>query len=183
MAKKIVVLTGSPRVGGNTDALAEAFIKGAAEAGHEIKRIDTGRMDLWGCKMCHKCYTNPGEACVYPDDFSSIAPDLLAADAWVLAFPLYWFAMPAQLKAVLDKMNAFGGTPETSTKATESALIACGTAPEDQYFTAAVEIYKGLAKSKKWTDKGIVLAKAVTKPGDALNSPALAEAEALGRSF
>ena len=53
MSCKVLVVTGSPRVGGNSDTLAEAFIEGAKSAGCEVRRIDAGRAKIAGCLGCN----------------------------------------------------------------------------------------------------------------------------------
>ena len=102
MSKQILILTGSPRPNGNSFLLAEAFKKGAEEAGHTVHRFDTAHVEIDGCRACNQCYQH-GKACVFDDDFNLLAPHLEKADVLVLATPLYWFSFPAQLKAALDK--------------------------------------------------------------------------------
>ena len=121
MGKNILVLTGSPRSNGNSFMLADAFIKGAEEAGHRIQRFDAARKQIDGCRACNQCFKH-GKACLFDDDFNSLAPILEEADVLVLATPLYWFSFPTQLKAALDKFYAFmaGGRP---LKIKECALL------------------------------------------------------------
>ena len=67
MAKNILIVTGSPRVGGNSDILAEAFAKGAMEAGHSVKTFAAGRADIKPCKVCDAC--KAAGKCIFEDDF------------------------------------------------------------------------------------------------------------------
>lgn len=105
---KVVILEGSPKKGGNTDKLAEAFGSAAEAAGHEVSYIPVGRMPLQGCKGCRACYKN-GKPCVFgdKDGWNDIAGQILAADAVVFATPVYWFGWTAQAKAALDRMFCF----------------------------------------------------------------------------
>jgi len=73
MSRNILVLTGSPRKGGNSDLLADAFIKGAKAAGNRVDKYETGLKRIVGCKACDRCYSQ-GEACVFGDDFNALAP-------------------------------------------------------------------------------------------------------------
>ena len=102
MAKNILVLTGSPRNGGNTDQLADAFIAGAQWAGHTVTKYATADKNIKGCMDCKACFANGG-VCVIPDDFPTLAPLMEQADMVVFATPLYWFSFPAQLKAAIDR--------------------------------------------------------------------------------
>lgn len=73
MRKSILVLTGSPRKGDNSDLLAEAFIRGAKTAENRVDKRETGLKRIVGCKACDRCYSQ-GEACVAGDDFNALAP-------------------------------------------------------------------------------------------------------------
>ena len=64
---KILVLTGSPRKNGNSNTLAEHFINGAKEAGHEVTRFDAASSKVHPCIACNKCGMNG--PCVFKDDF------------------------------------------------------------------------------------------------------------------
>ena len=124
MKKSILVLTGSPRIGGNSDLLADAFIKGANNAGHEVIKCEVGRKNIQGCKACDTCYSR-GRPCSFDDDFNDIAPLIEKADVIVFVTPLYWFTFPAQLKAVIDKMYSFL-IGKRNQKIKESLLLVCG---------------------------------------------------------
>ena len=103
MGKKIVVITGSPRKNGNSFAMTDAFIKAAEAKGHSVVRFDTSFMNIGFCHACETCYKT-GKACSFDDDFNTIAPAILDADAVVFTMPVYWYSLPAQIKGVLDKM-------------------------------------------------------------------------------
>ena len=95
MSKKIVVITGSPRKNGNSFAMTEAFIKAAEDKGHTVTRFDAAMKQVGGCHACETCFKT-GKACSFDDDFNSIAPVILEADAVVFATPVYWYSIPAQ---------------------------------------------------------------------------------------
>ena len=104
---KIVVLTGSPRRNGNSAYLAEQFIKGAQEQGHEVYRFDCVFKQVEPCRACNHCGMDG--PCVIKDDFSELRPQLVAADMVVFATPMYYFGMPAQMKRVIDRFYAING--------------------------------------------------------------------------
>ena len=106
MSKKIVVITGSPRKKGNSFAMTEAFIKAAEKKGHTITRFDVTTMNVGGCRACETCFKT-GKACSFNDDFNTIAPAIQEADAIVFSLPVYWYSIPSQIKAVIDKLFSF----------------------------------------------------------------------------
>ena len=177
MGKNILIVTGSPRVGGNSDVLAEAFAKGALEAGHSVRTFAAGRADIKPCKVCNACKTTG--KCVFDDDFQKVEPMLAEADVIVLSSPIYWYDISAQLKLVIDKFY--------STKAQqhiqESVLILCG-AVEKERFDGAVQVYKRICEgSVGWKDRGVILAGKCGAIGDAINHPAYNEAYELGKKI
>ena len=106
MCKKIVVVTGSPRNNGNSFAMTDAFIQAAEAKGHHVTRFDAAKMNIGGCQACETCYKT-GKACSFDDDFNLIAPAVLDADVVVFSMPVYWYSIPAQIKAVIDKLYSF----------------------------------------------------------------------------
>ena len=110
----VLVLHGSARRGGDTDALAEAFLRGMSEAGeHEIVRFVPIDMEIAHCRACMKCAGGAG--CVIQDDMQAVYPALRHADVVVLATPMFWGYMTSQLKTLFDRLEAvvsseyFGG--------------------------------------------------------------------------
>lgn len=155
MSKKIVVLTGSPRKNGNSFAMTDAFIRAAEEKGHQVTRFDTAMMNVSGCQACESCYRT-GKACSFDDDFNKIAPYIESADAVVFTMPVYWYTMPAQIKAVIDKMFSFM-TAERPIAGKECGLIAC-CEEEDRSVLDGVRIpYEKSIELMKWHSVGEVL--------------------------
>ena len=163
MGKKIVVITGSPRKGGNSFAMTDAFIKAAEGKGHTVTRFDAAQMKIGGCRACETCYST-GKACSFDDDFNEMAPAILDADAVVFSMPVYWYSMPAQIKSAIDKMYSFVvGGKDIADK--ECALIAC-CEEEDMSVLDGVRIpYERTAALIKWRSVGEVLIPGVLNPG------------------
>lgn len=181
MKKRILVLTGSPRTGGNSDLLADAFIKGAAAAGHDVMKCEAGKKNVMGCKACDTCYSR-GKPCSFDDDFNGIAPLMEQADAIVFVTPLYWFTFPAQLKAVIDKAYAFiMGKKELRVK--ESMLLVCGEDQDESAFDSIIGTYQRIAGYQKWTDRGHLIVPGVLNKGDILSTEYLVLAEKMGRNI
>ena len=178
MKKKILVLTGSPRNGGNSDLMADAFIKGARAAGHEVVKVKTDEKSVRGCKACLACYSK-GAACVFNDDFNEIAPHLESADVIAMATPVYWYTFPAQLKAVIDKMFALyvGKKPIT---AKECILMTCAEEDNLEAFEGLTSSWAMIMKLLEWVEKGRLIVPGVKDVGDIKKTDALEKAEALG---
>lgn len=104
MGRHIVILKGSPRARGNSAALAEQVAAGAREAGAEVESFFLHGMDIHPCRGCDSCKKTG--ACVIKDDMHTLYPKLSAADAVVLASPVYWFTFTAQLKTCIDRWYA-----------------------------------------------------------------------------
>ena len=104
--KNILILSGSPRVKGNSNILCDAFTRGAEEAGNKVEKVLVSRLKVNGCFGCDACKRNGGE-CVQKDDMTTIKEKMIGADVIVLASPIYFYSMTSQLKAVLDRCYAF----------------------------------------------------------------------------
>jgi len=181
MKKRILVLTGSPRNGGNSDLMADAFIKGAQAAGHEVVKIKTDEKNVRGCKACYTCYSKGG-ACSQNDDFNEIAPHLENADVVVMATPLYWYTFPAQLKAVIDKMfSLFVGKKNITGK--ECVIMACAEEHDIEAFEGLIRSWELILKLMNWAEKGRLIVPAVRDVGDIEKTDALEKAEALAQVF
>lgn len=182
MMKNILVLTGSHRKGGNSDKLADAFIRGAQQAGHNVIRFSTADKNLQGCIGCGTCFSK-GAACSVPDDFSQLAPLLEAADMLVFATPVYWFTFPAPLKAAIEKLFAYFST-KRPLKIRSCALLCCGGSwPEESKYDGIIKTYQLTAQLMEWQDKGIIIANNTEAKDDILSTDGLQRAEALGRSL
>ena len=100
--KNVLVLSGSPRKGGNSDLLCDQFIKGAKEAGHNVEKIRVCEKEIAPCLGCYYCQTHK-DRCAIKDDMPAIVDKIMAADVLVLASPVYFYSINAQLKAVIDR--------------------------------------------------------------------------------
>ena len=104
--KKVVVLLGSPRKNGNSAILAAQIAKGAKSAGAKVETIYLQGLNIAPCRSCYACQKKKGRGCAIKDDMQILYPKLLAADAWVIASPVYWFTMSAQTKIFMDRCFA-----------------------------------------------------------------------------
>ena len=181
MKKNVLVLTGSPRKGGNSDLMAEAFIEGANKAGHEVVKFETAAKNINGCRACNTCFSK-GVACSFNDDFNELAPLLELSDVIVFATPLYWYSFSSQIKAAIDKMySLFIGKRPLKIK--ECLLLACCEEEDEKVFDGIIKSYELIAHLLKWNNRGQLTVPGVNKKGDILNTNALEKAKSLGLSL
>ena len=183
MGKHVLVLAGSPRKQGNSAALAEALAEGAREAGHTVRSIRVAGGKMRGCLACERCWTQ-GQPCVQEDDMLGIFPALEEADTVVLATPLYFFGLSAQLKAVIDRLYPYykEGSPK-EVRGKDCALLLTAASEDPADFTGVQESYRILAGYLQWQDRGQILAGGVSDVGDIQGTVFLEQARALGRSL
>lgn len=101
MGKHVLVLAGSPRKGGNSDLLCDAFISGAQEAGNTTEKIYIQDLKIGSCRACYGCRNT--HKCVQKDDMEALLEKMIAADVIVLATPVYFYAMDGQMKTMIDR--------------------------------------------------------------------------------
>lgn len=102
---KILVLNGSPKgEKSNTMHLTKAFLEGMEEIVEpDTEILPVYKMNIKPCIGCFSCWSKtPGKCCIQ-DDMASVIEKILAADLIIWSFPLYYFNMPSQLKAVMDR--------------------------------------------------------------------------------
>ena len=150
---KIVVLEGSPNKNGSSNMLAEQFIKGALETGHQVEVIDAARAKIHPCTGCIHCgYDGP---CIQKDEMEQIRESILGADMMVFVTPLYYYGMSAQLKILIDRFCAFNGS--TQRKQMKSAVISAAWNSDSWTFEALEAHYKTLVRYLNLQDMGMVL--------------------------
>lgn len=157
---KIVILQGSPNKNGSTAILAESFKKGAEEAGHSVKRFDVAAMDIKPCGGCVACgYEGP---CVLKDANAEIHTAILEAEMLVFATPLYYYAMSAQLKTVIDRFCSYNSS--ITRKRMKSALLAVAWNSDSWTFEALESHYKTLVRYLNLQNQGMILGRGCGTP-------------------
>ena len=104
MCKKVLVLSSSPRKGGNSDTLCDQFIKGAQESGNDVEKIYLRNKRINYCTGCGTC--NLQKPCPQKDDAAEVIDKMVKADVIVLATPVYFYTMSAQMKTLIDRSCA-----------------------------------------------------------------------------
>lgn len=179
MNKKILILSASPRIGGNSDILCDELAKGVADAGNSTEKVHITKLNIGGCLGCEACMKNGG-ICVQKDDMTLLLSKIMEADSIVFATPIYFYNMNAQLKAVIDR--TFCKYQEISNK--KFALI---TTSEDDNINAAdtaIAGYHGYLRClSNAEDGGIVVAAGVLKKGAVKEKEYMQQAYELGKSL
>ena len=177
MSKNVLIISSSPRKGGNSETLAAAFAKGAQEVGNQVETVYLREKQYGFCKGCLACQ-KLGH-CVIKDDAVEIAAKMHDADVLVFATPVYYYSVSGQLKTMLDRANPLFDSDYVFTKA---YLLA--TAAED-----GEETVEGTVKAVQgWVDcfercelAGTVFAGGVNGVGDIAGHPALEKAYQMGK--
>lgn len=179
MKKHVLVVSTSPRKGGNSDTLAEAFAEGAREAGHQVEKISLIGKDLRFCQGCLGC-VHTGR-CPIPDDAGAIIKKIHDADTVVFATPIYYYEMCGQMKTLLDRCNPLYGSDYAFRDV--YLLSAAAEEAEGTDRRAVIGLEGWIACFEKARLAGTVFAGGVTAVGDIQGSPALGKAYKLGRNL
>ena len=118
----ILVLNGSPRPGGSTKQMAEAFRSGALSAGHQVDIVDVCKLRIGGCLACEYCHTKGKGECVQKDDMAQVYALLREADMLVIASPIYYHGISGQLKCAIDRFYS-AAYPSKPPKLKKVAMI------------------------------------------------------------
>ena len=100
--KNILILSSSPRKGGNSDTLCDEFMRGAIDSGNKVEKIFLKDKDINYCTGCGVCSAY-GKPCPQKDDMADILDKIIAADILVMATPVYFYTMCAQMKTLIDR--------------------------------------------------------------------------------
>lgn len=174
---EILIFSGSPRKGGNTDIMAETFAKGAEEAGNKVSIVHLSEKTVHPCRGCEYCFAHDG-VCIQQDDMPGILEQMDRADLVVFASPIYYFAMSAQMMAVIDRFYARA----LKGYHVKKAVLLLDSGSPDVY-TSAIAQYKDMTGYLKWEDLGIITISGMKRKGDMADNPHLKEVYALGLSI
>lgn len=176
---KIAVITGSAHKNGTSACLAENFIRGAEEAGHEIYRFDAAFKNVHPCIACEKCH-NTDTGCAFKDDMEILNPELLSADAVVFVTPIYYYAMNAQIRTVIDRFYANDAALHKNKK---TALMVTMADNSIETANGAVASLKGMADFLEWEIAGTVIGVDCADVSAMENTDYPEQAYKLGKSF
>ncbi len=175
--KKVLILSGSPRRGGNSDILCNRFAEGAKEAGNEVEVLRVAEKKIAPCRACYYCRDHGGE-CVIKDDMAGVLQKMIDADVIVLASPVYFYSIDAQLKAVIDRTVA--RWLEVKNKEFYYIVTCADTERESAETTLAC--FRGYADCVQGAREcGVIYGTGVYEKGKIEGTPAYTQAYEMGR--
>lgn len=176
--KKVLVISSSPRRNGNSDLLCDQFMKGAIEAGHRAEKIFLADKTIHYCTGCGAC-ANATRPCVQKDDVAEILEKLVEADVIVLATPVYFYTMCAQLKTLIDR-----SCPRyTAISNKEFYFILTAADTNRAAMNRTLESLRGFTEDclENSREKGILFGLGVMDRGEVKETPAYREAFEMGK--
>ncbi len=177
MGKNVLILSASPRRGGNSDLLCDQFMKGAQETGNPAEEIFLRDRKISPCIACEACYEN--HACVLKDDMAEILEKMIAADVIVLATPVYFYTMNAQMKMLIDRTVPC----YTEIKDKEFYFIATAADGEQRALERTIDGFRGFTDCLGGAvEKGVLYGCGAWKKGEIKASPVMQQAYEMGRS-
>lgn len=163
--KKVLILSGSPRKGGNSDLLCDEFSKGAMEAGNNVEKIRVSEKKIAPCNGCYFCREHEGR-CALNDDMTELLQKIIDCDVLVLSSPVYFYSVCAQLKTVIDRTVA--RWTEIANK--DLYYIATAAEADEDTLETTLACFHGFAKCiDGYDEKGTLYGKGVAEKGDVLN--------------
>jgi multimeric flavodoxin WrbA len=183
--KKLLVIAASPRPRGNSSVLAAEAARGAAEAGAEVQTVRLADLGFGPCRACESCRKPGAEGCVQDDDLKALHADIRAADALLIATPVYWFTMSGQAKLFMDRLYVFGAKGYRELKGKRVGVI-LASGDSDARTSGAANAMRSFQDAFAYLGApiaGMVHAGGGRAGAVRANAALMAEAYALGRSL
>jgi multimeric flavodoxin WrbA len=184
---KALGIHGSPRRGGNTELLLQEFLRGCRDAGAEVEEVFLRKLKITPCLEIYACQKD-GQ-CPIKDDMKPLYGRLIEADILAVASPIFFYAVSAHLKAMIDRCQALWAKkyllnqPVTSGRTgRRGVFLAVGGSKGAKNFDGALLTMKYFFDALDRTFDRTLLYKGVDAKGEILRHPtAMAEAYALGK--
>lgn len=177
MGKSVLILSSSPRRGGNSDLLCDQFMLGAREASNHVEKIFLKDKKINYCTGCGACYGKG--ACAQRDDMAEVLEKMVAADVIVMATPVYFYTMSAQMKTLIDRTCA----RYTEIRNKEFYFIVTAADREEEAMERTLEGFRGFTSCLDGArEKGIIYGTGAWHMGEIKGTKAMEEAFAMGRS-
>ena len=178
MSKKVLILSSSPRKKGNSNALCDQFMKGAVEANHQVEKVVLAEKKINYCTGCYACRRTG--RCAQKDDMALILDSMVAADAIVLATPVYFYSMCAQMKTVIDRTVA----RYTKIAKKDFYFIVAAADSNKAALEPTIAGFRAFASCLPGAkEKGIVYGTGAWEIGDILTSRAMKQAHEMCKSL
>ena len=177
MSKKVLVISSSPRINGNSDLLCNQFAAGSLEAGNQTEKISLREKEINYCTGCGACVTG-NKGCRQKDDAAEILDKMIEADVIVMATPVYFYTMSAQMKTLIDRTCA--RYTEMSNK--EFYFIVTAADNNRQQMERTIEGFRGFTSClNSPKENGIIYGVGAYKIGEIKRSSAMAQAFEMGK--
>ncbi len=177
MAKKVLILSASPRKGGNSDLLCNQFLRGAKEAGNQAEKIFLRDKEINYCRGCGACQGNGGK-CIQKDDMAEVLDKMISADVIVMATPVYFYTMNAQMKTLIDRTCA----RYTEIRDKDFYFIVAAADTSKRAMERTLEGFRAFTSClSRPKEKGIIYGTGAWKAGDIKGSKAMTQAYEMGR--
>ena len=178
MNKYVLVLLSSPRRGGNSDLLCDQFTKGAKQAGHHTEKIFLKDKKINYCTGCGTCF-NEGKRCPQKDDMAEVLEKMISADVIVMATPVYFYTMNAQMKTLIDRTCS----RYTEIKNKEFYFIVTAADSSNQAMERTLEGFRAFTSCLSGAkEEGIIYGTGAWNMGDIKGSDAMKRAFEIGET-
>ncbi|MGN1086593.1 MAG: flavodoxin family protein [Porcipelethomonas sp.] len=177
--KNVLIISASPRKGGNSDTLCDRFAQGAEESGHKAEKVFLAAKNIGYCRGCGVC--NSTHKCVQKDDMAEILDKMVDADVIVLATPVYFYSMDGQMKTFIDR------TVPRYTEISNKDFYFIMTAADTQKanLERTMEAFRGFTEDclDGAREAGIIYGTGAWQAGEIQSTPAYVQAYEMGRSI
>ena len=175
--KNVVIISSSPRKGGNSDMLCREFERGAIEAGHNVSYVNLSDMKIGYCIACYAC-EKTGK-CFQNDGMNELADKLKKADVIAFGTPVYFYTMSGQLKVMIDRL-----TPHYEEINADTYIFATAWDSNEKNLQLTAESIRGATRDcfGSYNEKGHLLVGGVHAKGDIAGRPELNEAYHMGKN-
>ena len=177
--KNVLILSSSPRKGGNSDLLCGQFLAGAREVGHQVEKIRLAELDINYCTGCGVCFEKK-MLCSQKDDMAGVLEKMVGADVIVLATPVYFYNMCGQMKTLIDRTCS----GYTHIKDKDFYFILAAADSDLAAMERTVEGFRGFTSClTRAREKGVVYGVGAWNVGEIKKSPAMRQAFDMGRNL
>jgi multimeric flavodoxin WrbA len=178
MKKKVLVLSSSPRRGGNSDLLCDRFTNGVQQAGHHAEKIFLKDKKINYCTGCGTCIDS-GKSCSQKDDMAEVLDKMVEAEVIVMATPVYFYTMCAQMKTLIDRTCS----RYTEIKNKEFYFIVTAADTNNRAMERTLEEFRGFTYClEDAKEKGVIFGTGAWDKGEIKDKPAMEEAFNAGMS-
>ncbi len=179
MTKNVLIISSSPRKGGNSDVLCDEFLHGAKDGGHNVEKIFLRDKNLNYCTGCGFCNSNDYTKCAQQDDGNELMDKMEKADVIVFSTPIYFYAIAGQMKTFIDRICS----RYTHLQNKEFYYIMTAADASKGAIQFALGEFKGLmACLDNPIEKGYLFAGGVWQKGEIQNTPYIKQAYEMGKN-